>query len=221
MRVVIAGGHGQIGLRLSRQLEIRGDRPVGLIRNPDHADDVRDAGAEPVLCDLEAAGVAEVAAAIEGADAAVFAAGAGGGSGAARKDTMDYGGSVLLADAAERAGVRRFVQISSAGAGRPPDPSRGDVWAAYIDAKTRAEEDLRARPALDWTVIRPGHLTNVQGTGLLTLSTSPIPPGDIARDDVAAAVIAFLAEPRTIGLTIEAVNGPEPLPEAIRLLVDG
>ena len=87
-----------------------------MIRRPEHADDVREAGGEPVECDLEAADVDAVAAAIEGADAVVFAAGAGPGSGAARKETMDYGGAVKLIDAAKQAGVARYVIVSSRGA---------------------------------------------------------------------------------------------------------
>src|SRR6516165_620668 len=155
MRVVIAGGHGKIALLLERLLAGRGDQAVGLIRNPAHAADVQKAGAEAFICDLEAASAGEVAVLLSGADAAVFAAGAGPGSGVPRKDSVDRAASVLMADAAERAGVRRFVQISSMGAGQPPQPGRDEVWAAYITAKTAAEADLRARD-LDWTILIPG-----------------------------------------------------------------
>src|SRR5690348_2442487 len=155
MRVVIAGGHGKIALLVERLLAGRGDQAVGLIRNPAQVADVRKAGAEAVVCDLEAASVEDVTALLAGADAVVFAAGAGPGSGAPRKDTVDRAASVLMAGAAERAGVRRFVQVSSMGAGQPPAPGRGEVGAAYITAKTAAEADLRARD-LDWTILRPG-----------------------------------------------------------------
>src|ERR1700756_4431449 len=119
MRIVIAGGHGKIALLLERLLAERGDQAVGLIRDPAQVADVRKAGAEAVLCDLEAASAEDVAVLLAGADAVVFAAGAGPGSGAARKDSVDRAGSMLLADAAERAGVRRVVQVSSMGAGQP------------------------------------------------------------------------------------------------------
>ncbi|GAA2796512.1 hypothetical protein GCM10020219_079640 [Nonomuraea dietziae] len=123
---------------------------MGLVRNPDHRADVESAGGQAVVCDLESASAEQVAKLLDGADAVVFAAGAGPGSGAARKDTVDRGASVLLAEAAERAGVRRFVQISSMGAGAPPRPGTDEVWAAYIAAKTAAEDDLpRPRPRLD------------------------------------------------------------------------
>jgi nucleoside-diphosphate-sugar epimerase len=136
MRVVIAGGHGKIALLLERLLAGRGDQAVGLIRNPAHVAEVQQAGAEAVVCDLEAASAADVAALLSGADAVVFAAGAGPGSGVPRKDSVDRGASVLLADAAERAGVRRFVQVSSMGADQPAGRDGDEVWAAYITAKT-------------------------------------------------------------------------------------
>src|ERR687888_2176742 len=109
MRIVIAGGHGQIALRLERLLAMRGDEVAGIIRKAEQGDDLREAGAEPVLLDLESASVEEVAAHLQGADAAVFAAGAGPGSGAARKETVDRDAAILLADAAEAAKVRRYV----------------------------------------------------------------------------------------------------------------
>ncbi|MEV7970524.1 NAD(P)H-binding protein [Sphaerisporangium sp. NPDC088356] len=215
MRVVIAGGHGKIALRLERLLAGQGDEPVGLIRNPAHGQDVREAGAEVVVCDLETAGVEEVAEHLRGAGAAVFAAGAGPGSGAARKDTVDRAAAVLLAEAAERAGVRRFVQISSMGADRPPEPGTDEVWSAYIRAKSDAEEDLRARD-LDWTVLRPGRLTDDPGTGHVTLAEPPVPRGRVTRDDVAAVIAGLLGTPGTDGRTLELVEGDTPVDEAVR-----
>ena len=124
MRVVIAGGHGKIALLLERLLAGRGDQAVGLVRNPAHVDDVQQAGAEAAVCDLEAASADDVAALLSGADAVVFAAGAGPGSGVPRKDSVNRGASVLMAGAAERAGVRRFVQVSSMGARPAARPGR-------------------------------------------------------------------------------------------------
>ncbi len=210
MKIVIAGGHGKIALRLERLL---GADAVGLVRNPAHVADVEAAGALAVVLDLESATVDEVAKVLEGADAAVFAAGAGPGSGVARKDTVDRAASVLLADAAERAGVRRFVQISSMGAGRPPAPGSDEVWAAYLTAKTEAEDDLRRRD-LDWTILRPGGLTDAPGNGRVRLAPQ-VPRGTVPRDDVAAVIVALLAEPRTAGLTLELVSGDAPISSAV------
>ena len=215
MRVVIAGGHGKIALLLEHLLAGRGDQAVGLIRNPAQAADVRQAGAEAVVCDLEAASAGDVAALLSGAAAVVFAAGAGPGSGAARKDSVDRGASVLMAGAAERAGVRRFVQISSMGAGQPPRPGRDEVWAAYITAKTAAEDDLRSRD-LDWTILRPGHLTDAPAAGRIRLAVPPVPAGSVPRADVAAVIAALLDEPGTRHQTLELTGGDSPIAAAVR-----
>jgi uncharacterized protein YbjT (DUF2867 family) len=215
MRTVIAGGHGKIALLLEGLLAERGEEAVGLVRSPAHLADVQKAGAEAVVCDLETASADDVAALLRGADAVVFAAGAGPGSGVPRKDSVDRGASVLLADAAERAGVRRFVQISSMGAGQPPRAGSDETWAAYIAAKTAAEDDLRARD-LDWTILRPGGLTDAPATGRVRLTAPPVPRGAIPRADVAAVIVALLADPRTRHQTLELVSGDAPVAAAVR-----
>jgi uncharacterized protein YbjT (DUF2867 family) len=217
MRVVIAGGHGKIALLLERLLAGRGDQAVGLVRNPGHVADVQQAGAEAVVCDLESAAADEVAGLLTGADAVVFAAGAGPGSGAARKDSVDRAASVLMADAAGQAGVGRFVQISSMGAGQPPQPGSDEVWAAYITAKTAAEDDLRSR-ALDWIILRPGGLTDAPATGRVRLAPPPVPRGTVPRADVAAVIAALLDEPGTRHQTLELVSGDTPVAVAVHSL---
>jgi uncharacterized protein YbjT (DUF2867 family) len=214
MRVVIAGGHGKIALLLERLLAERGDQAVGLIRNPAHVADVHQAGAEAVLADLESAAAADVAVLLSGADAVVFAAGAGAGRGAPRKDTVDRAASVLMADAAGRAGVRRFVQVSSMGAGQPPRRGTGEVWAAYIAAKTAAEADLRARD-LDWTILRPGGLTDAPAAGRIRLAPPPVPAGTVPRADVAAVIAALLDNPGTRHQTLELTGGDSPVAAAV------
>ncbi|MFI0821366.1 SDR family oxidoreductase [Streptomyces sp. NPDC021098] len=220
MRIVIAGGHGQIALRLERLLSARGDEVAGIVRKPEQAGDLLAAGAEPVVCDLESASVGDVAKHLEGADAVVFAAGAGPGSGTARKETVDRGASVLFADAAEQAGVRRFVTVSAMGADREPAPDMDPVFAAYLRAKGAADDDLRARRALDWTVLRPGRLTDDPGTGLVHLAEHT-GRAEVTRDDVAAVLAALLDEPRTAGRTLELLGGQVPVAEAVRAVADG
>jgi uncharacterized protein YbjT (DUF2867 family) len=215
VRVVIAGGHGQIALRLERLLAGRGDEVVGIIRKPEQADDLRAAGAEPVVCDLESASVEEVARHLESADAAVFAAGAGPSSGIARKETVDQAAAVLFADAAEAAGVRRYLVISSMGADREPPEGTDPVFAAYLRAKAAADADIRARDGLDWTILRPGSLTNDPGTGRVTLAEST-GRGEVPRDDVAAVLAALLTEPGTARRTLELISGDTPIPEAVK-----
>jgi nucleoside-diphosphate-sugar epimerase len=219
MDIVIAGGHGKIALRLARLLAARGDAVRSLIRNPDHAGDIRDVGAEPVVCDLERSTAAEAAEVIAGADAVVFAAGAGPGSGAERKDTVDRAGSVLLADAARRAGVGTFLQVSAMGVDSAPDPGRGEVWAAYIRAKKAAEDDLRGRDDLDWLILRPGLLTDDPGTGTVRLEEPYVGHSAVTRDDVASVLLALLDEPRVRRRTLELVGGATPVTDAVAALV--
>ncbi|MGD1223280.1 MULTISPECIES: SDR family oxidoreductase [Streptomyces] len=213
MRIVIAGGHGQIALRLERLLAARGDEVAGIIRRPEQGDDLREAGAEPVLCDLESASVEEVAAHLQGADAAVFAAGAGPGSGAARKETVDKGAAILFADAAERAGVRRHVVVSSMGA--DPAHEGDDVFDAYLRAKGEADVYVRSRPGLDWTILRPGGLIDDAGTGLVRLEAHT-GRGMIPRDDVAAVLAELVDSSATAGLTLELISGSTPVSVGVK-----
>ncbi|MCX2731251.1 SDR family oxidoreductase [Saccharopolyspora sp. NFXS83] len=217
MRVVVAGGHGKIARHLGRLLAERGDTAVGLIRDPEHADDLRADGAEPVVLDLESTDAAGVAERLSGADAVVFAAGAGPGSGVARKDTVDRAGSVLLADAAQQAGVRRFLQVSAIGLDEPNPPDVGEVFGAYLDAKRAAEVDLRGRD-LDWTILRPGALTDDRPTGRIELAEQTR-RDEITRADVAAVLVALLDEPKSAGRTFTLINGPTPVVEAVRAAV--
>lgn len=213
MRIVIAGGHGQIALRLERLLAGRGDEVAGIIRRPEQGDDLRTVGAEPVLCDLESATVEEVAAHLQGADAAVFAAGAGPGSGTARKDTVDRGAAVLFADAAVRTGVRRHIVVSSMGA--DPNHQGDEVFDAYLRAKGKADEYVRRQSALDWTIVRPGALTNDPGTGLVRLEAST-GRGSVPRDDVAAVLTELVDMSATAGLTLELISGSTPVSVAVK-----
>lgn len=218
MDVAIAGGHGKIGLLLAERLSGQGHRVRALVRKPEQAAEVEAAGAVAVIVDLEQTTVDELSEAIAGADAVVFAAGAGPGSGAARKYTVDRNGSVLLADAAQRAGVRRFVQISAMGTGEPLAPGGDEAWRAYLDAKTQAEDDLRSRE-LDWTILRPGRLVDSAPAGSVTLSTGKVGRDSIARADVAAAIAAILPAANTVHTTLELVEGTTPIAEAVTKIV--
>jgi uncharacterized protein YbjT (DUF2867 family) len=214
MRVVVAGGHGQIALLLERTLTGQGDDAVGIVRNPDHVADVEASGARAVVLDLEKATVEELAAVVGEGDAVVFAAGGGPRSGAARKETVDKGAAVLLADAAEAAGVRRYVMISAMGTDRA-DPSSDDVFQVYLRAKRAADDDLMARD-LDWTVVRPGRLTDEPGTGRVRLGR--LEHGDVPRADVAVVVAAALHEDRTVGKEFDLLAGDQPVTEALAAL---
>ena len=219
MKVIIAGGHGKIGLRLGRLLGEREVHPVGLIRKPDQAADLVAVGAHPVLFDLESGTAADLAKILAGADAVVFAAGAGPGSGVEPKDTLDRGGAVLLADAAELAGVRRYLMVSAMGADAGRTPDHDEVFAANIDGQKAADDDIRARD-LDWTILRPGGLTMSSGTGHVQLAEHTT-RGQVPREDVAAVLLALLDEPRTAGLSLDLVSGDVPIDEAVAALITG
>ncbi|MDT7579457.1 MAG: hypothetical protein QOK35_721 [Pseudonocardiales bacterium] len=213
MRVVIAGGHGQIALRLTAQLAGRGDVVTGVVRNPDHRADVEAAGGSVAVLDLETATVDDLAAQLTGADAVVFAAGAGPTSGAPRKDTVDRAAAVLLADAARQAGVRRYLLVSAIGVDDEPSADAGEVWVAYLRAKRAAEEALRATE-LDWTILRPGGLTDDPGVGRVLLAPA-VPRGTVTRDDTASVLVALLDTPGTVGLTLELVEGDDDVVAAV------
>ena len=211
MRVVIAGGHGQIALLLEKKLAERGDSAVGIVRNPDHVEDLEKAGAEAVVLDLEQADVAAVAEVVEGADAVVFAAGGGPDSGVARKETVDKGAAVLLADAAEQAGVRRYVMVSSMGTDGA-DPDSQEVFQVYLRAKKAAEDEVRARD-LDSTVVRPGGLTDDEPTGRVQVGS--LSRGEIPRADVAAVLVAVLHDDATAGSTFDLLSGHQTIEAAL------
>ena len=212
---MIAGGHGKIALLLECLLAERGDQAAGLITNPAHAADVHKAGAEATVCDLEAASAGDVAELLSEADAVVFAADAGADSGAGRQG-LRRPGCLRAGGRRRRAGrACRFVQVSSMGAGSPPRPGSDEVWAAYITAKTAAEADLRDRD-LDWTILRPGSLTDAPATGRVRLAPPPVPGGRVPRADVAAVIAALLDTPGTRHQTLELVGGDSPVAEAVR-----
>ncbi|MBE7187823.1 NAD(P)H-binding protein [Jatrophihabitans endophyticus] len=215
MRVVIAGGHGQIALKLSKQLSDAGHQPVGLIRNPDHVADLEQAGADPVVVDLESAAVNEVAAHLAAADAVIFAAGAGPNSTAARKQSVDRNGAVLLAQAAAAAGVRRYVMVSAIGAD-DFDPDSDEIFQVYLRAKSEADAALRDT-SLDWTIVRPGGLTDDDPTGRVTAAPST-GRGQIPRADVAAVLVAALLDASSIGKQFELISGDVPIAEALAAL---
>lgn len=211
MIVAIAGAHGKIAMRLTGLLTGGGGSVIGLIRNPDHAADVGGQGAIPVVCDLEQASVDELETAIKGSDAAVFAAGAGAGSGAERKFSMDRDGAIKLLRAAAGAGVPRFLIISSIGAEAPPKGD--DVFSVYLQAKAEADEAVRASDR-EWTIVRPGGLTDDPGTGLVRIDSAPF-RGRVPRDDVAAVLARLLGDPRSYHRVLYVNGGDEPVEQAL------
>jgi uncharacterized protein YbjT (DUF2867 family) len=210
MDILVAGGHGQVALRLLKSLAAAGHTARGLIRKPEQAADLQAVGAVPVIGDLE--NDESLAGYVKGADAVVFAAGAGPGSGPARKRTVDLGGAVKLADAAMETGVRRYLMVSSIGA---QDPSAaGPSMQPYLEAKAEADAYVVAS-GLDYTIVRPGSLTDDPGTGRVKATRDLGGRGPVPRDDVAAVLAACLTTPATIGVTFELFAGDTPIAEAL------
>ena len=213
MDVLIVGGHGQIALRLERLLIAAGHTVRGVIRNPDHAADLEAKGAAPIVFDVERdQGLAEH---VRGADAVVFAAGAGPGSGPERKLTVDLGGATKLIDAAREAGVDRYVMVSSIGVDRPDRWS--EAMRPYFEAKRDADAAL-LDSGLQYTIVRPGNLRDDPGSGRIEVGTPLEQYGPIPRDDVATTLLAVLETPATIGVTFDLIGGETPIADAVASL---
>jgi uncharacterized protein YbjT (DUF2867 family) len=212
MNVVIVGGHGKFALRLEKLLAERGDSPRGIIRKTEQAADLEEIGAEPIVLDIENV---EIDDAVAGADAVVFAAGAGPGSGPARKRTVDYGGAVELMEAAISHDIRRYVIVSAIGANHPERWT--DQMRPYYEAKAEADKAV-SESGLDYTIVRPGGLTDEPGTGRVQIAEQLETGGSVSRDDVAAVIAEVLVADNTIGKAFDLLGGETPIPEAVRSL---
>jgi uncharacterized protein YbjT (DUF2867 family) len=210
MQVAIAGAHGQVGIRLGRLLANRGDAVVGLIRNPDHAEDVRAAGMRPEVCDLETAAVDQVTAAVGRSDGVVFTAGAGPGSSAARKLTMDRDGAIKLLEATS-VDSSHYVMLSGIGVEDPADDD--DVFSVYLRAKAAADAAVSAsdRP---WTIVRPGRLTDDPATSRVRIASTPF-SGEIPRADLAALLAGVLYDSRASHRILYVNGGDDPIDQAL------
>ena len=212
-RVAIVGGHGKIARLLIPLLVDAGHQPVALVRNPEYSPELEALGAEVGILDIEQDGAEAFAEAFTGADAVVFAAGGGPDGNIERKRTVDLGGSLKSIEGARAAGVSRFVQVSAIGVDQPLGADAGDVWTAYVEAKRDADIALRDSD-LDWTIIRPGGLTDDAPTGQVELAET-VERGQVPRADVAAVIVAALDEPATINRQWELVSGTTPIDDAI------
>jgi len=216
-RIAIVGGHGNIARLLIPVLADAGHQPVALVRKPEYRSELEGLGAEVGILDIEAADEDDFARAFVGADAVVFAAGGGSDGNIERKKTVDLGGSLKSIAGATTAGVRRFVQISAIGVDEPLGDDVEDSWKAYVDAKRDADIALR-QSDLDWTIIRPGGLTDDAGTGQVELAEK-VDRAQVPRADVAAVIAAVLPDPSTYGQQWELISGTTSIPDAIAAAV--
>ena len=211
--IAIVGGNGKIARHVIVQLAAGGHQPVALVRNPAYKNDLEELGAQVRMLDIEQDDVDHFAAAFADCDAVVFSAGGGPDGNIDRKRTVDLGGSLKSIEAAQQAGIDRFVQISAINFDSPVPDDAEPVWKAYVEAKRDADIALRDS-GLDWTILRPGRLTNGDGTGRVALGED-IGHGEIPRADVAAVVVAVLDNPRSIGRQWNLVGGQSPVDEAV------
>jgi uncharacterized protein YbjT (DUF2867 family) len=214
MRIVTAGGHGQIARQFGRLVAQAGHEPVGIVRKPEQVPDLDADGVVAVLLDLEDTDVEALTEVVRGAEVVVFAAGGGPDGNAARKETVDKGAAVMLADAAEAAGVRRYLMVSAMGT-EHADPDSDDVFQVYLRAKQAADDHLRAS-TLDWTIVRPGRLTDDVPTGQVRVGQ--LDRGSVTRGDVAHVLAKLVEADNTIGVTFDLLNGDAAVDEAIGTL---
>lgn len=216
MKVVIIGGHGKVALRLATILSDQDHEVTSVIRNPAQSDDVADTGAEPYVADVEHLDTTALVDVVTGQDAVVWAAGAGGGS-PERTYAVDRDAAIRVIDAAEQAGVPRFVMVSYFGASLDHRVPGDDPFFAYAEAKAAADQHLRDS-ALDWTIVAPSALTDKDGTGQILTAESGATASEVSRDDVAEVIAEVLAAGRASGRMVEFNNGTVPISEALAAL---
>lgn len=213
-KIAIIGGHGKVALELSGILTKDGAEVTSIVRNPDHRDDVAATGATPLVLDVENATTEKIAAALTGHDAVVWSAGAGGGS-PERTYAVDRDAAIRSMEAADQAGVRRYVMVSYLGAGADHGVPADNSFHAYAEAKAAADAHLRGS-SLDWTILGPGSLTDGPGNGLIDVDPADTSSGTgTARANVALVAAAVLGLPQTVGRTIEFRDGTLPLAAAL------
>ncbi|WP_142828389.1 SDR family oxidoreductase [Planococcus soli] len=212
MKVAIIGANGKVGSKLGRILVDRGDEPVGFIRKAEQAGQLEAQGIQTVLADLIETSAEDFSRLLKSCDAVVFSAGAGG-AGEELTTAIDGAGLVKIAKAAELAGVSRFLLVSAfPDAGRDKEPAAS--FEHYMKIKRQSEVDL-VKTGLDWTILRPGTLTDQAGTGTVNLGYT-LMYDTISREDVAAVLAELLQYPETAGQILEVVRGQEAIGLAVK-----
>ncbi|MBT2249627.1 SDR family oxidoreductase [Arthrobacter sp. BHU FT2] len=212
-RIAIIGGHGKVALLLSTILTGEGHSVTSFIRNPDHSADVAATGATPGILDIENASTAAITEALQGHDAVVWSAGAGGGN-PGRTYAVDRDAAIRSMDAAAQAGVNRYVMVSYLGAGRDHGVPEDNSFFAYAESKAAADEYLRGT-GLDWTILGPGTLTEKPGTGRIDVDPPKEGGGETSRANTAIVAAAVLDLPETAGRTIGFRDGSLPVAAAL------
>ena len=214
--IAVVGGNGQIARLLHPLLAERGHTPIALVRSESYRADLEAAGAEVRLLDIEQSDEEGFAAAFEGAHAVVFAAGGGADGNVERKRTVDLEGSLKSIAGARAAGISRFVQVSAINVDEPLPDDTEPVWTAYVEAKRDADAALRDS-GLDWTIIRPGRLTDDEPTGRVELGED-VARSEVPRADVAAVIAEVIDSGAGIGAQWNLVSGSTPVADEVARL---
>ncbi|SEH11793.1 Uncharacterized conserved protein YbjT, contains NAD(P)-binding and DUF2867 domains [Natronorubrum sediminis] len=203
--VLVAGAHGQVGQHVTERLGASDHEAKAMVRDDDQTEEMDAIGAdETVVADL----TESVSHAVEGCNSVIFAAGSGGND----VYGVDRDGAIALIDAALEAGADRFVMLSSMGVDDPDDAP--EALQDYLIAKAEADEYLRESD-LEWTIVRPGELTNEDGDGRIRVGNFDLGDGDIPREDVAQTLIACLERDGFVGETFELLGGEHSIDEAL------
>jgi len=214
MNVLIIGANGQIGQHVVSKLQSsKAHRAIAMVRKEEQRARFEEQGAQTILVDLEGS-IEHIARAAKEADAIVFTAGSGGHTGADKTMMIDLDGAIKSMEAAKLAGVRRFVIVSAIGV------HHREKWmesAPYYSAAKHYADVWLTQSGLDYTILRPGRLTNEAGTGKVTAAVD-LDPGSIPREDVASTIVASLENPHTIGKAFDLVSGDTSIEEALRSL---
>jgi len=212
MKILVAGSHGQIGQRLIKAIAESDHSSVAMIRSAGQAPEMTGLGAhETVVADLEG----DCGDALKGVDCVIFTAGSGGHTSSEKTDTVDREGAISLIDQAVRHGVRRFLLVSSINADTPENGP--ESMQHYFAAKKAADDRLKAS-GLDYTVLRPGKLTDDAGTGQVALEESLGRQGEVTRDDVAAVLLALVDAHESFNRQLEILAGDTPIADAVAAL---
>ena len=215
MKIVVAGANGLTGRIVLRMLKEAGHEPVAMIRDFSQRDALEALGAECRIGDLEK----PVGYAVRGCRGAIFAAGSGSKTGPEKTIDVDQHGAMAFTETCVRMNARRFVMLSSIAVDKP---ERGpESLHHYFRAKAIADRHLQAS-GLNYTIVRPGFLTNEPGTGAIATGEDLGPIAkethSVTREDVARVLVDCLALDNTVEKTFEIIGGETPIADALKAL---
>jgi len=209
-RVLVIGAHGKTGHHIINKLQNNSMIPVAGVRTNTQVDEFKKDGIEARLVDVRQT-VDEIYGQLTDIDAIIFSAGGG--------MMIDLDGKVKAAQAAKKANIKRFVLVSAGGIQHFHDSDRLEWMNEYEEysAAMYYGDMFVLNSDLDYTIIRPEHLTDDKGTGKINLG-SYLPHNDISREDVAEVVVASLQNDKTIKKAFDIENGTTLISDAINSL---